>query len=392
MSEPRSADALLARIATATSLREGSEGVAAVLRAVNRSGPLPLAVLARQVRLPLPVATAVRRELEAADLLVRTGGGIALSEAGRAFCRDALGLSAPAASGARVATEAGEPLSPLLAEALRELEAHIVAGPAVDVTLDQAPCTAETAMRRAVAMHEAGAIEGRRILIVGDDDSMSIAVLMIARALGVAPRRVSVLELDENRCGHLSEAARRLGLPVEVVRHDLRDRLPAEMVGAFDVVETDPPYTLDGMALFVRRGLEGLGPAVGRPVFLSYADLAPVDQLALVRRLADLCLAPMRVVPSFNRYAGASILGSAGQFMELRTAGPVACGEPARFGGPIYTGEVRPRLRRYRCTRCGAATIVGAGEPFATIEALKATGCPSCGNGTFRREGRVPLR
>lgn len=379
---------LLARIAEATSLREGPEGVAATLRAVFRSGPLPLRDLARVVRLPLPVAGAVRRELETAGLLER-GGGVRLSAEGTRFCEIELALAARHDPVCHACAGGGIVIPNALRPALRLMEEHVAAGPPVDVTLDQAPCKPETAIRRALAMFEAGAVEGRHIALLGDDDSMSVAIPLVARALGGAPKRIALFEIDPARCLHLEEAARLLQSPVEVVLHDLRDPLPGGVTGRFDTFETDPPYTLDGMALFVGRGLEAMRREAGLPGFLSYGDLSPGDQLALLRRLGDLGLAATRIRPSFNRYAGASILGSVGQLIDLRTTAESGPRAAVRFDRPIYTGEVRPRLRCYRCITCSAATIVGIGEGFPTIESLKGAGCPGCGGTGFRREGLV---
>ncbi|KKN82945.1 hypothetical protein LCGC14_0304850, partial [marine sediment metagenome] len=58
---------ILADVAKATSLREGREGVATILRIVANDGPLALRDLARLVRMPLPVVSAIRRELETTD-------------------------------------------------------------------------------------------------------------------------------------------------------------------------------------------------------------------------------------------------------------------------------------------------------------------------------------
>jgi len=383
----------LARIAEATSLREGREGVAAVLRAVAGHGPMPLRDVARAVRMPLPVVSAVRRELERAGLLAR-GQGLDLTAEGRRFAAEVLGLeTATPARQARTATNADTPslaeadgLDPRIAPLLAPMREHLAAEPAVDVTLDQAPCTPETALRRALAMHEAGAVAGRRILILGDDDSVSIAVGLLAAAEGVRPRRLAVLEVDPDRVAHLEATRRRHGLDIELVCHDLRDPLPQGFAGAFDVVESDPPYTLAGMTLFVSRGVRALESGPGLPVFLSYADLSPDDQLELQDRLVAMRLATLRVAPSFNRYGGAAILGSTGQFMTLLTTlstRPAVSDDP--FADPIHTGEVRPRRRRYKCRNCGAVTAVGAGEQVATIEALKRAGCPSCGGHAFAR-------
>src|ERR1700719_3487871 len=84
--------AILETVARATRLREGPAGVAAVLRAVYRAGSLRLQDAAREARLPLPVTTAIRRELEKAGMLERRHG-LALTEQGRAFVEIALGLA-----------------------------------------------------------------------------------------------------------------------------------------------------------------------------------------------------------------------------------------------------------------------------------------------------------
>lgn len=377
---------LLSTIAASTSLREGAEGVALILRTAFRDGPLLLRDLARQVRMPLPVVGAVRRELELAGLLDR-GQGVELSDAGKAFCTEILGISARHDARCPCCHGHGVVVAPDLADLVRLMEEHIARGPAVDVTLDQAPCTPETAVRRALAMHEAGALDGRSILILGDDDSMSVALLLLARAIGARPRRLTVLELDAARIAHIADAAERHGLAIEIVAQDLREPLPAALRRQFDVFETDPPYTVDGMALFVSRGLEGLRDEPGLPGFLSYGDLAPDDLLDLQARLTEMGLVATRIRPSFNAYQGASILGSVGQLIDLRTTRrtrPLAAAD-GTFTVPIYTAEVRPRDRRYQCRACGTVTPVGPKETFITIEALKAAGCPHCGATVFKR-------
>src|ERR1700755_3542511 len=84
---------LLETVAQATRLREGPAGVAAVLRAVYRAGSLRLQDAAREARLPLPVTTAIRRELEKAGILERKHG-LSLSAAGRGFVEGTLGFGA----------------------------------------------------------------------------------------------------------------------------------------------------------------------------------------------------------------------------------------------------------------------------------------------------------
>lgn len=392
MTESGDKAALLGAIAEATRLREGSEGVRAFIRVAYRDGPLPLRDLAERIRIPLPVVSAVRRELEGRGLLVRDQG-IRLSPSGIELAENALGLGARLEATCSACGGRGITLDALGSDLLRDMREQVARGPTVDVTLDQAPCTAETALLRALAMYRAGAIEGRRILIGGDDDSVSVAIALLERALGIHSSAITVLEVDPKRLQHLADARERWSLPIELVAHDLRDPLPQRLIGAFDTYETDPPYTLDGLTLFISRGIEGLGEGTGKPVFLSYADLGADDRLALHRRLAAMGLAVLAVQPAFNRYEGASILGSVGQFMQLTTTAETCSLAPDdRHVQPIYTGEIRPRSRLYRCRSCGLEISVGTGASVQTIERLKETGCPSCGGTVFKRVQRGPAK
>ena len=76
---------ILEEVAEATSLREGAAGVRRVIecaaagRGAGAIEGVPLKELARAAGLPLPVASAVRRELEKLGLFDR-GGGVRLTE------------------------------------------------------------------------------------------------------------------------------------------------------------------------------------------------------------------------------------------------------------------------------------------------------------------------
>src|SRR5437660_880643 len=86
-------DKIVQEVAEATSLREGTAGVEALLRAVHRGESGRLADAAREARLPLPVATAVRRELEKRGVLMRQHG-LAFTESGEEWVREKLGFGA----------------------------------------------------------------------------------------------------------------------------------------------------------------------------------------------------------------------------------------------------------------------------------------------------------
>ena len=52
----------------------------------------------------------------------------------------------------------------------QELAALAKGAPPPRVEIDQVHCTVETKLRRVLLMHEVGALDGRRVLLLGDDD------------------------------------------------------------------------------------------------------------------------------------------------------------------------------------------------------------------------------
>lgn len=382
---------ILEHVALATSLREGPEGVARVLRAVHTAERIPLKELSRVVKLPVPVLAAVRRELEKAELMDRQGG-LLLSAAGRRFVEQELGLTTrhdptcATCGGRRVV------IGEVFREAVDTIERYLATMPTVDVTLDQAFPTAETSVRRALYLYQSGALEGRRVILLGDDDLMSVSAALLARSLGSdrLARRITVLELDPRILEVLEGASEREGLGLEIRPHDLRDPLPKDLRGEFDVFETDPPYTRSGVRLFVSRGVEALAPGRGLQGFLSLGARDPDEHLGIHRDLLEMGLVLTDLIPSFNEYQGSSLLGGTSQILRLETTletAPALAGE--RYEEAIYTGESSPTRRLYRCLGCGQEIPVGQGEGVVTVEALKEAGCPGCQKGRFQLVRRL---
>ncbi|MFQ6096737.1 MAG: bis-aminopropyl spermidine synthase family protein [Armatimonadota bacterium] len=380
---------LLAEIADACSLSEGPEGVRRVIWTLAHLGPMSVADLSREVLMPLPVVSAMRRELEKRGLAVR-GRGVELSDAGRRYAAEALGVVASAAVPSCACGGTPMETPEVLVPTLRPLQRYSAARPEVDTTLDQSYGTPESVLRRALYMWRHDALAGRDVAILGDDDLLSVAACLLARALCQSPPRlaVTVFELDRRIADYINELSVREGLPIECVVHDLRGPLPEEHRARYDVFATDPPYTVAGVRLFVSRGLSALRPGAGGHGFVCFAHKPPTEMLAVQRDVTDMGLQIVEVLPRFNRYEGSAILGGTSQLLHLLTtpaARPLVEG-PCRDA--IYTGA-HGRARRYECAACGRTVHVGRGEQFVTIERLKAQGCPACGGRKLRRLDRA---
>ena len=386
-------DAVATEVAVAVGLAEGPAGVADVLRVIARHEPVPSSEIARRTELPVPIVAAVCNELRKRGVVDRARP-VRLTAAGRAGVAPLGGGGAEGITGQCPCCEGRGVVIPDRAAALLPaLERAAAAMPAAKLDLDQTHCTADTKLRRVLRMHEAGALAGQRVLVLGDDDLVSVAIAAVAAELGTGfrPRRLAVVDCDRDLLGYLGGVLDGLGLSADLVEHDVREPLPAPLAGAFDVVTTDPPYTVAGAELFLSRAVTALAGGGGGHVFLSFGARRPEETLATQRLLSAMGLTVRSLVPGFNSYTGAGILGGTSHLYQLRaTAGsrPTITGG---FRGPLYSAASRAAAARpYRCARCGAVHRVGPGARWATIAALKQVGCPDCGGTVLRPQPLEP--
>ena len=108
-------------------------------------------------------------------------------------------------------------------------------------------------------------------------------------------------------------------MPIIYHKKDLRENLQDELIGQFDCFYTDPPYTMNGMRLFLSRGIDTLIRRKGLPIFLSFAHRSYDTSYEILTKINQMGLCVNRIVPKFNSYEGASILGNIGQLMILNT-------------------------------------------------------------------------
>lgn len=350
--------------------------------------------LAPRCLLPIPVVSAIKKELGKAGLLVRQGHRPQLSEAGLQLVSQDLGYAGVDAALLGQLLRGPLEIPAELEAEHQQLEQALAGRPRVDVAVDQSLCTAETSLRRALLGLRRHALVGKQVLCLGDDDLVSVSVGLLMRRLfggGRGSCSVTVLDVDERILDYIQSLARLHDLPLKCRRLDLRRPLDAKLRGRFHTVFSDPPYTLPGATLFLSRAVQALASGPGQPVFFSFGHKPPEFLLQLQQLVLQMGLVQREILPRFNRYQGAAIIGNVSQMMLLQTTAgstPLVQGE---FTGALYTGEIKRTTRIYRCMACGARTRVGAGEAVHTIEQLKQQGCPACKAGTFERLGRDPV-
>jgi N4-bis(aminopropyl)spermidine synthase len=196
-----------------------------------------------------------------------------------------------------------------------QAEADIAAAPAARDALDHVAATAETVVRRALWLNATFDLPGARLLCVGDHDLSSLAICALVPGLAV-----TVADVDERLLSFIESRAVERGYDIQCVYADFRFGLPDVAAGSADVVLTDPPYTPEGVELFLGRGVQGLRDHINGRLVLAYgfSPLHPALGMKVQRAVQDLDLVTEALLPAFNRYHGAQAVGSASDLYVLR--------------------------------------------------------------------------
>jgi hypothetical protein len=184
----------------------------------------------------------------------------------------------------------------------------IATAPAANEALDHVSATAETATRRAIWLDATYDLAGAHLVCVGDHDLTSLAVSVIRPEC-----RVSVVDIDERLLEYIAAQAAEAGASIECWYADLRFGLPPVLAESADLVFTDPPYTPEGVSLFLGRGAQALRDRGNGRLVMAYgfSPLSPALGVKVQRAVHDLDLAVEAILPAFNRYNGAQAVGSA---------------------------------------------------------------------------------
>ena len=191
--------------------------------------------------------------------------------------------------------------------------------------LDHVPATADTMARRARYLASEYELTGASVLCLGDHDLTSLAVGSVCQ-----DAELTVVDIDEPILDYVADSAGVLGVPVAAAWADLRLALPPSLVATADLVFTDPPYTTEGMRLFLMRGLEALRPTGHERLAFCFGtgERHLVKALEVQSLLSDLRLALEAMLPGFNHYDGAEAIGSRSDLYICRPTKGANVGEP----------------------------------------------------------------
>jgi predicted methyltransferase len=186
---------------------------------------------------------------------------------------------------------------------------------------DQFFADVKTSVSKIEAMKAKGAISGKRILLLGDDDLLSIT-------LGLMEQEyidITVVDVDEDILETIKKITQEYNLKnIKTIKYDAREQIPNDLFGAFDVVVIDPPYTKSGVQLFLNRSVQFLRlkkDIEGGYIFLYFGNSyrSPEKFIKIQEIINNFNLVIEDRIDKFSRYHGAESIGSASSLYVLKT-------------------------------------------------------------------------
>ncbi len=349
----------LTSIAKEVKLDEGAAAIKHMLVELHRKGNMSVRDMANETRLPPPVISLVLTKLSADGLVHRDKSGARFTEKGMKYVETEMGILSLSTVSCDSCDGTGYELDPdkRHSRLFDRLDTIIDTRPDADVTVDQSKCTDETLARRLLLLHSWHAFDGTSVLFLGDDDFVSIVAcapefiddyFISDPGITTKPFKATVLDIDSRILKKIDELAGQvLARNLTTVMHDVRKPLPADLRHCFDVVFTDPPYTLNGCKLFLSRAIDALQKERGSRVFLSFGHVSQDTMHEIQSLIVQSGFVIEAIYPGFNRYEGGNIIGNMSQMLVLTLDGnahpPIE--SDAEFREDIYTASTPPEAK-----------------------------------------------
>ena len=337
---------ILTIIAEKARLAEGIEGVRSILLTMYRFPSLKNKKVSQKTGIAIPALAATRGELVKAGIIEKKNY---LGEKGRTWIRENLKLKFDYDP---LPDNYGSSLTEIPKEfaIISKIEKILENRPEPDFALDQSHAISSTVVNRALYLLKKGDLEGRKIVFLGDDDATSLAVGLLNLA-----EEITVIDIDPNVIKFLSENAKTLSIKnFRVISHDLREPCPTNILNNYDIVLMDPPYTNEGLRLFLKRAKQvlktsiviegGVHKVLGKKCLLCFGNKPPKEMQLIQLSILDHGFIIKEMIPYFNLYKGASILGQFSHLYYLELAEIQSVEDKLSLNAlPIYTAELKGR-------------------------------------------------
>jgi predicted methyltransferase len=370
----------LSEIQEIVKLREGISGLIQILGLIERFQDVTMRKVSQESNIPVPICTAVKNEFIKLGWCEKVSNGTRSTSLGSDTLRT-LGIvkeniACTECFGSDVVLPKDKYRKEL--DLIRKF-CNMRGEP--NTLIDQSYATPETSLNRVLLMNHNFDLIHQNFAFLGDSDLTSIALAILAPS----NCRIVVFDIEPRLKEIIDQANKELNLSIEFVQVDLKNQLLTDFHNKFNCVITDPPYTLNGVTLFISRSIELITSDEKGVIYLSFPMKSPNEMLKFQTILSEMNCLLIDFKPKFNKYIGAQKLGGVSTLFRILVIPDAIPKITGNFDEPIYTGEVRPTIRFYQCLNCNETIKVGFKEIYQTIEQLKDQSCPKCNGVKFRK-------
>lgn len=134
----------------------------------------------------------------------------------------------------------------------------------------------------------------------------------MATALVGKAKKITVFEIDDRLNKLITQISKENNLNIEVIRQDLRQPILQEYFNKYDIIFTDPPYTIEGVNIFLNQAINLMKKNFLGRIYLCYgnSDRAREREVEIQKLILDHNLIIKAKLNHFNQYYGAESIGS----------------------------------------------------------------------------------
>jgi len=150
---------------------------------------------------------------------------------------------------------------------------------------------------RIALMRHYGDLHRKDIVLIGDDDLLSIAL-----SLSQLPSRILVLDIDKRLGDFIEYVNKNYGFNIEFRNYNVAEPLPSDLVEKFDVFSSEPLETMSGLKAFLSRGISCLKENGVGYFGLTILEASHKKWLAVQKLLTRMNCVITDVIGGFSKY------------------------------------------------------------------------------------------
>ncbi|MEM3616781.1 MAG: bis-aminopropyl spermidine synthase family protein [Candidatus Bathyarchaeia archaeon] len=248
-----------------------------------------------KINSPLKDFVTALKRLNSGRLIVTDENGFYITEKGKEKISlgslDFEGKICPSCLGKRIIPEAK------FKEVLEKFKKIAERRPSPSLNFFQGYMLEQDVVARAALMHYYGDLDRKEIVLMGDDDLLSVAL-----ALTGLPSRITVLDIDKRLGDFLQEVNKDYGFNIEFVEYNVAEPLPKELRRKFDVFSSEPLETVSGLKAFIMRGVACLKESGVGYFGLTHYEASLKKWLVVQKLLAKMNCVITDIIQGFSVY------------------------------------------------------------------------------------------